>query len=105
MTALRPLLNELQVALGNLYGDDLLKLILFGSYARAEHNAGSDVDVLIVLRGEVEPALEIGRFSQLCAALSLKYDQVISPIFMSAARFTDEQSPLLLRVRHEGVAL
>ncbi len=46
---LRKLLDELKLGLERLYGGCLCGVYLFGSYARGEEDAGSDVDVLIVL--------------------------------------------------------
>ena len=43
------LLKELKEALQAIYGDHLRGLYLYGSYARGEEIADSDVDVLIVL--------------------------------------------------------
>ncbi len=46
---LRKLLNEVKQGLKRLYGDRLRGVYLFGSYARGEADAESDVDVLILL--------------------------------------------------------
>ncbi|HLG16404.1 MAG TPA: nucleotidyltransferase domain-containing protein [Blastocatellia bacterium] len=44
-------------------------MILFGSQARGDAATGSDIDVLVVLRGEVRPGLE----SQESAVSPLSY--------------------------------
>jgi hypothetical protein len=67
--------------------------------------AGSDIDILIVLKGRVDPATEIARLGPITAALSLTNDVVISCVFISAERFATEQSPLLINVRREGVTI
>jgi len=46
-----------------IYGDRLVKMVLFGSQARGEADADSDIDVLVVLKGEVNPGEEIKRTS------------------------------------------
>jgi predicted nucleotidyltransferase len=38
-----------------LYGPRFDRLLLFGSQARGDAAEGSDVDVLVVLHGEVQP--------------------------------------------------
>ena len=45
-------LGEARAALERLYGDRLVKVILYGSHARGEAHEESDVDVLFVLQGD-----------------------------------------------------
>ncbi|MCH6573795.1 MAG: nucleotidyltransferase domain-containing protein [Bacteroidetes bacterium] len=45
-------LGEARAALERLYGDRLVKVILYGSHARGEAHEESDVDVLFVLQDE-----------------------------------------------------
>ena len=101
----RTILTELRSRLRVLYGPRLVQLVLFGSHARGDAEPGSDIDVLVVLQGLVAPGQEIDRTGEVTAELSLKYDAVISCTFVSTARYSIEQSPLLLNVRREGVAL
>ncbi|WP_240922535.1 nucleotidyltransferase domain-containing protein [Thermococcus sp. 9N3] len=44
------ILREMKEKLIEILGDDLVEVILFGSYARGEAKEDSDVDVLVVLR-------------------------------------------------------
>ncbi len=44
------LLKQLRDKLHQALGDDLLSLILYGSYARGDAHLDSDVDLLVVLR-------------------------------------------------------
>ncbi|MBM4042174.1 MAG: nucleotidyltransferase domain-containing protein [Planctomycetes bacterium] len=98
-------LAEFRRELGHLYGDRLVHAILFGSRARGDADPGSDIDMLVVLNGRVRPSEEIARTSQLRAALCLKHGVVFSCTYLSAHRFRAGQSPLLLNVRREGIAL
>ncbi len=102
---LRGGLKEFRRELGRLYGDRLDQAILFGSQARGEADPGSDIDVLLVLSGNVRPGEEIARTSPLRAALCLKHGVVFSCTYLSAGRFRSGESPLLLNVRREGIAL
>lgn len=102
---IQPVLNTLRSKLQQIYGERLVRLVLYGSQARNEAEAGSDIDVMVVLRGLVRPAREISRVGKLTAALSLEYGVVISCLFLSANRYAREKSPLLLNVRREGIAL
>lgn len=48
--------------------------MLFGSYARGDAEPGSDIDVLVVLHGDVNPGEEIARTGEMVADISLRYD-------------------------------
>jgi predicted nucleotidyltransferase len=100
---MRIALEELRKRFEGLYGAKLKRLSLFGSQARGDAVPGSDIDVLVVLDGDVSPAKEIARTGQITSELSLKRDIVVSCVFMSSERFEMEQSPLLLNIRKESV--
>ncbi|MEW6378167.1 MAG: nucleotidyltransferase domain-containing protein [bacterium] len=88
-----------------IYGDRLVRMILFGSQARGDAEPGSDIDIMVVLRELASPGREISRTGEITAELSLRYDVVISCTFISADCYAMEQSPLLLNVRREGVSV
>lgn len=98
-------LKEVRCEFDRIYGERLEQMLLFGSQARGDAQSGSDVDLLVVLKGSVSPGDEIARTGQITAALSLKYDVVVSCTFVSATRFALENSPLLLNIRREGLRL
>ena len=98
------ILSELRPRLEAIYGDRLVKLVLFGSQARGDADPESDIDVLVVLKGKVNPWDEIPRGGEATAALSLKHDVVISSTYISEERYNSEQSPLLNNARREGIA-
>ena len=79
-------------------------LVLFGSYARGDAEPGSDIDILVVLYGDVNTSEEIARTSEMVANISLRYDVVVSLVFMSQHRYDNERSPFLINIRREGRA-
>jgi uncharacterized protein len=102
---LKNLLAELRRRFEALYGQRLVRLVLFGSQARGDAEPGSDVDVLVVFEGPVRPGDEIRRIGGITASISLENNVAISCAFVSAKCFEQEQSPLLINVRREGVPL
>ena len=97
------ILREFREGLGQIYGPRLVRVVLFGSQARDEAEPDSDIDVMLVLQGAVDPHREIQRLSSFTSGLSLKHDVVISCVYVSEEGFDHEQSPLMLNVRREGV--
>lgn len=102
---IRDILAELKRQFQALYGDRLVKMLLYGSHARGDAEPGSDIDVLVVLRGPVSLCEEIARTSHITADLSLDHGVVLSRFFVSQDRYSDESSHLAAMARREGVAL
>lgn len=103
--ALQPILAHLKQDLTALYGDRLQQLTLFGSQARDDAQAGSDIDVLVLLTPPVNPGVEIQHTGQIVANLSLQYDVVISCLFIDVDQYQTRNGPLLRNIRQEGITL
>ncbi len=100
---LQHILAEFRRGLEDLYGPRLVEVVLYGSQARNDASADSDIDVMIVLGGAVDSNTEIPRASPLASGLSLQHDVVISCVYISEEAFRRDESPLLLNIRREGV--
>lgn len=97
------LVAELRGGLEELYGSRLERVVLFGSQARGDATPESDVDVLVVLHGEVRPGEEIERTGPLVSGQALKHGVSISRVFVSAEQFRAEPTPFLRNVLGEGI--
>jgi uncharacterized protein len=102
---IRQLLKVFKGELEVLYGEQLAHLVLYGSFARHEETEGSDIDILVVLKGQVAHVDEILRMGDVTTDLLLKYDELISIVPMSLNDFLYRDSPLLLNIRREGIML
>ena len=102
---LQQVLWEFRQGLERIYGSRLAGLLLFGSQARGDALPDSDVDVLVVLHGPVNPLQEAGRISQFRGDLCLRHNIVITCVYVSADEVQTADSPLLQNIRAEGVAL
>jgi predicted nucleotidyltransferase len=102
---LKKILKDLKQGLGRIYGDDLESVILYGSQARGDASSDSDIDVLVVLKSDFDYGEMLDLSSDLVATLSLEKDVVISRAFVSREEFERKQSPFLMNVRREGIAV
>ena len=103
---IRKILRELKKGLVKIYGDQLKAVYLFGSFARGEGRLpDSDIDVMIVLKGEFNHREVSERSSELVASLSLENEVVISRKFASESVYASSKMPLYINVRKEGVAV
>jgi uncharacterized protein len=100
---LKTLLGDLRRRFQELYGDRLVTLVLYGSQARGDAGPGSDIDLLVVLRGPVQLGTEVERTGGIISELSLQFDEVLSCVFVDEEEFLRRNTPLLLNVRKEGV--
>jgi predicted nucleotidyltransferase len=103
---IKKILRELKNGLVEIYGDQLKAVYLYGSYARGDaHPPDSDIDVMIVLKGEFDYWEASKRSSELIVSLSLENDVVISRTFASETIYANSRMPLYINVRKEGVAV
>jgi uncharacterized protein len=99
------LLKVIREEFQRILGNELDQIILFGSHARGEFRSDSDLDILIVLNGEVNLTRLLRQTSDAIARLSLENDIVISRAFISKERFENEISPFILNIRREGIVI
>jgi len=98
------LMSKLKAGLVQVYGPQLRFVYLFGSYARGDADAESDVDVLIVLEDFAHYGAEVDRTSELVVSLSLEYSASLSTVFVRTSDWLHGESPFLASVRKEAIA-
>jgi len=91
------------------YGDDLLRVVLYGSKARGDFDDESDLDVLIVVRiPDADYWQHRREIVNLTADLMLEYSPVISPLINDEATYAQlrQWDTLLNRnIEQDGVEL
>lgn len=97
------LLGWLRRRLTALYGDRLVRLVLYGSHARGEARAGSDIDVALVLRGTVDAPDEVDRTAGVVADAVLAHGRFVSIYPLSEADYEGAERAIVRAVRAEGV--
>jgi predicted nucleotidyltransferase len=95
----------LRAGLVESLGDRLAAVYLFGSQARGDARSGSDIDVLIILRGKFDYFQTLDKISDLAWRLSLENDVVIAQVLESEEKFKQADSPFLMNVHREAVLI
>ena len=98
-------IEEFRKKVENLYGNRLKDIILYGSWARGESTAKSDIDLAVVLQGWVSPGKEIDRMIDIITDINLKYSELVSVYPVSEENYATLNSPLLINVRREGISV
>ena len=101
----RKILREFKRELEKLYGRQLRQVILYGSWARRRATENSDIDVLVVLEGDIRPGQEIDRMIDVITEINLQHGVLLSVYPISEQRYATINSPLLINVRREGVPI
>ncbi len=102
---LRQLLAQLDERLKDFYGERYAGLILFGSYARGDWTEHSDVDLLLLLKGEVSSSREIMRSSDVVYPFALESGHLLTLVPVSLEAYHLSQDPLFWNVHAEGIPL
>ena len=92
--------------LRQLLGDDLIKVILYGSYARGDFCPNSDVDLMILVKRKPEEVHLIeNQIYDMAFDIELETGIDISPLIKSADQFNYwvDVLPFYRNVQNEGV--
>lgn len=104
----RLLLRRYAEEIRGIFGGSLDRIILYGSLARGEDTADSDIDLMILVQLSDE---EIKAYMSAVASLSfdmeMEYDVILSPIIKNTDQFMDwaDTVPFYRNVMEEGVEL
>jgi predicted nucleotidyltransferase len=102
------ILTELEKGLKDIYGSELRKIILYGSYARGDHTKGSDLDVMVLLdMGEERIKKCSENVLDLSVDLTTRYGVVVSIQEHNIDFFNNwvDTLPFFNNVSREGVEL
>lgn len=100
------MIMELVNGLCAIFGKNVRRIILYGSAARREETAESDIDIAIIMRHGFESETR-KKFIAWAAEMDLKYEKVFSIIDIEEKNIEKWGSvlPFYRNIREEGIVL
>ena len=97
---------ELVEGMKNVFGDQLLSVVLYGSVARGDDTPESDVDIALFLKEPLRREL-IDPMIAVLDDLNWKYDKVFSAVDIDQSLYNQwvEYLPYYQNIRKEGIVL
>jgi hypothetical protein len=89
--------------LRQLYGDRLISVLLFGSWARGDAHPESDIDLLVVLDRVDSLWDELRRMDPVLWRHSFDNDTVVTAIPVAKGGLEERKVPLVVRAQSEGL--
>lgn len=102
---LNHILKQFKEDLAREYGNRLHRLVCYGSQTRGEAHPDSDIDLTLVLEGEVRPSREIDRILDILADFNLRYGVLISVLPVDLDTWEKAEGPFWRNVRREEVEI
>ena len=91
-----------------VYGDNIVEIYLYGSYARGDYNAESDIDFAAVVKGErLDLQRKLKAMWDIAADLGMERDAVISPMVIPYSEFIKykDELPYYRNIIREGLKI
>jgi len=101
---LNSILQKLTQIYRSVYGENLVQVILYGSYARGDYHTDSDVDVVAIVHGDRKTLQQqLKKVWDSSCELELEYDTILFPY----EEFKQYQTvlPYYRNISQEGVVI
>ena len=100
------LLKEIAAIYRKVFGDDIVKIVLYGSDARGTFDAESDIDIVAIVKGEREELQrKLREVWILSSNLELEYETILSPTVIPYEEFEKYRNvlPYYRNIEEEGI--
>lgn len=89
----------------SVYGDNIVAIYLYGSYARGNYDEESDVDIAAIIRGNrIELQRKLKQIWDVSADIGLKNDVIVSPTVIPFDEYEEYKHtlPYYMNIQKEG---
>lgn len=91
--------------LKKVYGERLEATVLYGSFAKNKATGDSDIDIAVILKDGVNANAKIDKVNDFISDLGLKYNELITILFLSSYEVKGSIWPLYKSLQEEGIRL
>lgn len=105
---LNSILGELIKIYQSVYGEQLVKIVLYGSYARGDYDGESDIDIVALVHGDREILQkQLRRVWDVSSELELEFGTILSPTVIPYEEFEKyrDDLPYYRNIAKEGVEI
>ncbi|HIS47303.1 MAG TPA: nucleotidyltransferase domain-containing protein [Candidatus Scybalocola faecigallinarum] len=103
---LKTILKKITAVYRSVYGEDIVKIVLYGSYARGDYQNDPDIDVVAIVRGERQDLQErLKKVWDVSSDLELEYETIVSPTVIPFGEYEKykDDLPYYRNIQNEGV--
>lgn len=103
---LKTILKKISEIYYAVYGEDIVKIVLYGSYARGDYQNNSDIDIVAIVRGERRDLQErLKKVWDISSELEIEYETIVSPTVIPFEEYEKykEDMPYYRNIQKEGV--
>ena len=89
----------------SVYGDNIVAIYLYGSYARGNYDEESDVDIAAIIRGNmIDLQRKLKQIWDVSADIGLKNDVIVSPTVIPFDEYEEYKHtlPYYMNIQKEG---
>lgn len=102
------ILRKIAEAYRSVYGDELVSVFLYGSYARGDYQSDSDIDVAAIVRGDRRSLQDrLRKVWDVSSDLELEYGTIVSPTVIPYEEYEKYKNdlPYYKNIAREGVKI
>jgi len=105
---LQSITNQIKQCYQEVFGDDIVEIILYGSYARGDFTINSDVDIVAIVRGDrLELQNKLKWVWDKAAEIGVENDVIVSPTVIPYEEFEAYRNslPYYRNIASEGIRI